>query len=51
MATAIKSFLVLKAKETKAFETKISANANKKATVNFSKQTATTNKILTKAKI
>lgn len=51
MATAIELFLVLKAKETKAFETKISANVNKKAAINFSKQTATTNKILAKAKI
>jgi hypothetical protein len=51
MATTIKSIPVLKAKEAKAFNTKVKANATKKATVNFSKQSATTSKILAKANI
>ena len=51
MATIIKSIPVLKAREAKAFDAKVIANAAKKATVNFSKQSATASKILTKAKI
>lgn len=51
MATTIKSIPVLKAKEAKAFDAKVTANAAKKATVNFSKQSATASKILAKAKI
>jgi hypothetical protein len=51
MATTIKAIPVLKAKEAKAFNAKVSANATKKATVNFSKQSATASKILAKAKI
>jgi hypothetical protein len=51
MATTIKSIPVLEAKEAKVFDAKVTANAAKKATVNFSKQSATASKILAKAKI
>jgi hypothetical protein len=51
MATTIKSIPVLKANEAKAFDAKVTANATKKATVNFSKQAATASKIFAKAKI
>ena len=51
MATSIKSIPVLKAKEARIFDALASANASKKASINFSKETATALKILAKAKM
>lgn len=51
MATSIKSIPVLKANEAKNFDAKVTANATKKATINFTKQSVTASKILAKAKI
>ncbi|SMP29141.1 hypothetical protein [Flavobacterium hercynium] len=51
MAIAIKSIPVLKDKAAKAFDSAVTTNTAKKATVDFSKQMSTASKILAKAKI
>ncbi|MEO8151325.1 MAG: hypothetical protein ABI723_27080 [Bacteroidia bacterium] len=51
MAITIKSIPVLKDKAAATFTKKIAANNAKKSTVNFSKQTSVSAKILAKAKI
>lgn len=51
MAIAIKYIPVLKDKEAASFAKKMEASTAKKSSVNFTKQTAITAKILAKAKI
>ncbi|WP_165953105.1 hypothetical protein [Pedobacter changchengzhani] len=51
MALAIKSIPVLRSKVAGDFVKKAEATVSKKATVNFSQQTAVASKILAKAKL
>jgi len=51
MAIAIKSIPVLKSEAAEAFEKKVYANNDKRATIDFSRQINQAAKILAKAKI